>query len=73
MPPRKRAAPKKGACKLMCCTTPPAAVEKIRADLEEWKAGEWAERISPGPTCSCTLANAKGCVLHGTERPTAVE
>lgn len=67
MPPRKRAEPKaKQQCKLMCCTTPPGAVEKILKDIEEWEPGKWAAINNPGPTCSCTLAFARGeCTLHG--------
>jgi hypothetical protein len=53
----------------MCCTTPPGAVERIRADIKVWVAGETAKRVNYGPTCSCTLANAKGCILHGDDLP----
>jgi hypothetical protein len=68
VPPRKKAPPK-NQCKLMCCTTPPGAVERIRADIKVWVAGETAKRVNYGPTCSCTLANAKGCILHGDDLP----
>lgn len=66
MPPRKRA-PRKPDCKLVCCQTPAAAVEKIREDLAGWEAGRWASEIEYGPSCTCTLAAAKeACILHAT-------
>lgn len=70
MPPRKKAAPK-DQCKLVCCTCPEAATDKIREDLQVWKAGSWAELVNPGPTCTCTLANAREvCILHGGQGST---
>lgn len=70
MPPRKRAAPReskaKQNCKLICCTTPPEALERIREDLKDYRPGRWAEENDYGPACSCGLRGAKGaCYRHG--------
>lgn len=52
-------------CKLMCCTTPPEAVARIREDLAEWEPGKYAQEVAPGPTCSCNLrGNKVGCYKH---------
>lgn len=52
-------------CNLICCKTPPGAVEKIRADLAEWRPGQYAEEVAPGPTCSCNVrGNKVGCYKH---------
>lgn len=68
MPPRKRESKAKQQCKLMCCTTPPEAVERIREDLEQYRPGLWAEVINYGPACSCGLRAAKGvCHAHPKE------
>lgn len=65
--PRKpRPSKAKSQCKLMCCTTPPEALERIKASLEEWEPGKWSEQNNYGPGCTCTLAAAKEpCQLHG--------
>lgn len=64
--PRKPRAPKKPDCKMMCCTTPPEAVARIRADVERWEAGKWAVENNYGPACNCGLRTAKGaCGRHG--------
>ena len=69
MAPRKRApreSKAKQTCKLICCTTPPKALEKIRADIEVWVAGKWAEELDIGPACHCGLRLAKEpCPRHG--------
>lgn len=66
MPPRKRAAPKKDQCKLICCTTPPEALETIRADVARWEPGKWARENNYGPACICGLKAAKeACPRHG--------
>ena len=59
MPPRKRAAPReskaKQTCKLICCTTPPEALERIKASVAEHEPGKWAEQNAYGPACRCGL------------------
>lgn len=66
MPPRKRESRAKQQCKLICCTTPPEALERIRADLKVWVAGKWAEELNVGPACHCGLRAAKEpCPRHG--------
>ena len=62
MPPRRRAPRESKAkqdCKLICCKTPPEALERIRADIEVWEAGRWAEEMAYGPACHCGLRAAK--------------
>jgi hypothetical protein len=70
MPPSRKRAPReskaKSTCKLICCTTPPEAVERIRATVEVWEAGRWAAEQNYGPACTCGLRAAKGaCYAHG--------
>ena len=47
--PKAKAADK---CKLICCTTPPEAVARIREDLARWEPGLWAEEVNYGPAQS---------------------
>lgn len=70
MPPARKRAPReskaKSTCKLMCCTTPPEALERIRADIEVWEPGKWAREQNYGPACTCGLKLAKeACPRHG--------
>lgn len=70
MPPaRKRAAPRESkaklTCKLICCTTSPEALERIRSDIKVWEAGKWAEELGVAPACHCGLRGAKeACPRH---------
>lgn len=58
-------------CNLVCCKTPESAVEKIREDLSTWSAGEYAQRVKSGPTCSCNVRSSKvGCYTHPKFGPT---
>lgn len=62
MPPRK----KKPTAAQQRNTISDAALEKIREDIKAWEAGKWAAQNAYGPTCICTLHNAKeACPLHG--------
>lgn len=70
MPPARKRAPReskaKQNCKLICCTTPPEALERIREDLKRYRPGLWAEENAYGPGCTCGLRAAKGeCYRHG--------
>jgi hypothetical protein len=70
VPPARKRAPReskaKQQCKLICCTTPPEALERIREDVKNWRAGGWAEEINYGPACTCGLKAAKEvCGRHG--------
>lgn len=48
-----------------CCLAAKEIRERIRADLDQWEAGKWAEQVNYGPTCSCNLAGNKvGCYKH---------
>jgi len=68
--PSKRRAPReskaKQNCKLICCTTPPEALERIRADIKVWEAGKWANELNYGPACVCGLKKEnERCQRHG--------
>lgn len=66
-PTKPRVSKAKSTCKLMCCTTPPEAVERIRESVAEWEAGKWAVDNNYGPACTCGLKLAKEpCPRHGT-------
>lgn len=77
MPPRKRAAAK-NQCKLSCCALTDADRARIKATLDDYYPGKWAELVSPGPACRCgkrrTPWQAAGggiddgrCPRHGQE------
>lgn len=57
----------KQQCKLICCTTPPAALDRIRADVDRWEAGAWARENNYGPACTCGLRGRpkEDCQRHG--------
>ena len=64
MPPKKRAAPK-NQCKLHCCVLSDEDRARIKATLDDYRPGQWAEQINYGPACHCGVAGAKeGCPRH---------
>lgn len=47
-------------------TLPDLVVARIRASLDRWRPGLWAEENGYGPACTCGLHAAKGvCYRHG--------
>lgn len=57
-------AAKKDKCNMMCCTTPPEAVERIKADLDRWSPGLWANLVGYGAACTCGLRTDMECARH---------
>jgi hypothetical protein len=39
-------------------------LEKIRADLAEYRPGLWAELVAVGPACVCGLSKEAVCHRH---------
>lgn len=44
----------------------PAVLDRILADIQEWRAGRWAAEYGYGPACHCGLRSTKEvCRRHG--------